>query len=306
MKAITSFLVSLPLISLTVSVPAIGGFYVGRYVERQDQLMSALAEKSSEVGDVETEVETPKLSKREKVILSADLAKAKGVPEKVSGPDGEYILVSVIEGVDENRQMTGNLRLVAAKRQKLGAISKQYDQTAASSVQQRELLAGQINEMKQALGRDLRVMAQSYSYSLANTYMRVPHVVSLVSVSEANGEKTTKVIHKFTTSAAYLEFQQKNETYREMKLEASKAAATASEGEARKVVNHKKTMPLPKGVVPAKPLAAGAKAAVKKAPQTEQIKALRAELRSLYEFDPESRHLLQYEKTALYARPAQS
>lgn len=289
------------LLILAVCVPAISGFFVGRYVERQDHLISELAEKSPAASDVETKVGAPKSPKPEQAMLPSDLAKAKNVPAKVSGAEGEYTLVSVIEGVEMNQQMTDNLQIVTAKRQKLEAAAKQYEQTPAGSVQQRELLASQINEMRNTLVRDLRVLEQGYAYSLNNTYVRVPHVVTLSSVAQADGKNTTKLVHRFATSADYLEFQQKNDAYQRMKLEAGKAQATASKGEAQQP--NKNKMPLPKGVVPAKPSPAEAVVPVKAVPQIAQIKALRAELIKTYQFDPEQRYLLQFEKTALYARP---
>ena len=279
-------------------MPAISGFFVGRYVERQNYLISELAEKSPAVSDVETKAKVPKSPEPQKAMLPSDLAKVKNVPEKVSGAEGDYTLVSVIEGVEMNQQMTENLQIVTGKRQKLEAIAKQYEQTPAGSVQKRELLAGQINEMRNGLVRDLRVLEQGYAYSLNNTYVRVPHVVTLSSVSQADGKNTTKLVHRFETSADYLKFQQQNETYQQMKLEVSKAEATASKAEDKQA--EEKELPLPAGVVPVKPSPAVDTAAIL---QTAKIKALRAELIKTYQFDPEQQYLLQFEKTALYARP---
>ena len=94
------------------------------------------------------------------------VAKAKNVPATLSKPQGDYTLVTVVEGADANSLFNKGLQVVGAQRQRLAALSQQFDKTPVDSVQQRDLIAGQMKETKKKLKGNLRFMAQKYAYSL--------------------------------------------------------------------------------------------------------------------------------------------
>jgi len=312
-------IVYLPLLILVALLSSAGGFIYGRYYEREDKLAKENTDPEAFVqqnlvasnGNAQAQPQ----QNESNVILPADLAKAKNVPEKIANAQGEYTLVSVVEGAQVNQQLSDNLRLVTAQRQQLGTLAQQFQKTPQDAVQQRELLAGEINQVKMSLQRNLVAMARSYSYTLSNTYLRIPHVVTLLSVEKKDEKFETEAVHKFESADDYLAFQKKNDSYQRMKLEHVQAEEVAEQSKTKA-----------KGQTAAKPsdeqeatLVAGEEAdshpvadtpaeielTEKLVKQTAALRAMQAEMVKEYHFDPEEQHLLQFEKTALYARPVQ-
>lgn len=214
-----------------------------------------------------------------KVMGPEDLAKAMSVPAKIANPDGDFILVSVIEGGVENQQLTQDLQLVTAQRQQLGSLAEQFDSAPASAVQQRELIAGQLNQVKNSLEDNLRVMARTYGYSVSNNYLRVPHLVSLVSVVEEDGKKKGEVVYTFENAESFDVFQKKNAGYTRMKLEMEKTAEEASKDDVGAV-------------------------AEEDAEANKALEKMKAEFMETYRYDPARQYQLVYKKTAFYARSA--
>lgn len=290
---------SVSLLVVSVYSTAYIGFHLGKLDERsniannlesggQPRSLEGISQNSA--SQKTTAANTPSSI----VLLPVDLAKAKGVPELVGSPQGDYTLVSVVEGAQMNQQLTENLQLVTAQRQQLANLAHQFDKSPENAIQQKELIAGQINEVRMALTRNLRVMAKSYSYSLNNVYLRVPHAVTLLAVSEAeDGKILTEVAHSFDSAAAYLEFQKKNDAYQRMKLEFNKAQATSVQVDEKTAeVAEANTSTAIQNEATAKSQA--------------ELSDMQSEMIRLYKYDPERQYLLQYEKTAFYARPAQS
>lgn len=212
-----------------------------------------------------TNTQTP----QKRTITPEAIAKAKNVPATLNTPQGVYTLVAVVEGANSNRRLYQGLQVVGDQRQRLTAASQQFEKTPASSVQQRELIAGQINEIKKEMEDHLRIMAQNYGYSLKNNYTKVPHVVSLLSVTEVDGEAKAESVHVFKNPRDYEDFQKKRADYLRLKVEQVSAAK-------------KKTKLAP----------------------TPEMNVKSKELQRLYKYDPEKTYQIRIEKTALYARAA--
>jgi len=222
---------------------------------------------------------------QKRAITSEAIAKAKNVPATLSNPQGDYSLVAVIEGADANRRLNQRLKVVGAQRQRLAALTQQFEKTPANFMQQRELTAGQINETRKALEVNLRLMAQNYAYSLKNNYVKVPHEISLLSVTEkvskAGKARTVKRVYAFKNTGDYENFQKKRDVYLRLKLEQAKAAQAAV------LVERGTATPVPRNLKP-----------------TPKMDVISKELQQLYRYDPERTYQINLEKTAIYARPA--
>ncbi|MFC4994098.1 hypothetical protein [Rubritalea tangerina] len=265
---------------VAIYIPAQVGFYFGKQAGRGEGSSEGEERVEQAVAVREVAEAKPVREKSESRVMTAeDLAQAKGVPAVVESAQGNYTLVSVIEGAQLNQQLTDNLQIVRSQRQQLAQLAQQFDQTSAEAVQQRELIAGQINQVKMSLQNNLRVMAQSYSYSLNHTYLRVPHVVSLLAVNEADGQVQSKVVHTFESADAYEAFQKMNDVYQRLRLEEQKQYQEGADKETGEAVAFK---------------------------PSEQLSKKQEEMIKLYSYDPERQYFLQFEKTAFYAKPARS
>jgi hypothetical protein len=163
-----------------------------------------------------------------KEMTSEQMAAAKNVPAELEDPAGNYQLVAVIEGADANRKLTQNLQVVGAQRQRLLALTQQFDRLPADAFSQRELVAGEILKIRKTLEQNLRFMAQAYSYSLQLNYRLVPHAATLLAVTgEEDGKPKTEVVHEFKDAAGYEKFQKMRDDYLiQTVTEAREAAVT--------------------------------------------------------------------------------
>lgn len=243
---------------------------------------------------------------QKRAITPEAIAKAKNVPATLSNPQGDFTLVAVIEGEAANRKLNQSLQIVGAQRQRLALLSRQFDQTPAASVQQRELIAGQINETRKTLEGNLRFMAQNYAYSLNNNYVLVPHEAALLSVTEEDGKAKAEVVYEFKNSGSYEDFQKKRDAYLRLKLEQAKAAQEAAKKEGQEapaavLVEDGEAKPADAAAVPEADPVAEQPA---KLELTPEMKEKQKELLELYKYDPEKNYQVNFEKTALYARAA--
>lgn len=207
-------------------------------------------------------------------ISPEELAKTKNVPGSIKDKQGDYTLVAVVEGEDANRKLTESLRVIGSQRQRLAALTRQFEQTSADLPQQRELLATQINQMTKTLKKNLIFMSQNFAYSLNYNYLMVPHKSSLISVTQKEGKTETKVVYQFNNADSYRDCQKKRDSY--LQLKQKQAQANKKKAEADKES--------PK---------------LKPTPEMEKI---RKELIKLYKYDPEKPHQVNFLKTAIYAR----
>ncbi len=254
----------------------------------------------------------PPAAPQSKGLSAADLAKAKNVPAVLQDPAGNYQLVAVIEGEEANRKLTSSLQIVGAQRQRLLGLSREYDRLPASSIQQRELIAGEILKARQTLARNLQFMARNYGYSLQFNYRLVPHAASLLLITTGeDGKQTSKLAHEFKDAVSYERFQKMRDDYLLLSVdEAKKAAADAAAKEAPE-----SPAPVtPESPAPATPNAAPADATEPEpdpapspqpaAPEpSPALKAMQEELVKEFHYDPTKNHQVNLEKTALYARP---
>lgn len=234
-----------------------------------------------------------------KEMTSEQMAAAKNVPAELEDPAGNYQLVAVIEGADANRKLTQNLQVVGAQRQRLLALTQQFDRLPADAFSQRELVAGEILKIRKTLEQNLRFMAQAYSYSLQLNYRLVPHAATLLAVTgEEDGKPKTEVVHEFKDAAGYEKFQKMRDDYLiQTVTEAKEAAAAAGTEPAAPAVEGTEPGVIADESAPAAP----------DAPPFEPsagLKAKGAELISLFHYDPAKNYQVNLEKTALYARPA--
>ena len=273
---------------------------------------------------------TPPAAPQPKGLTSAELGKAKNVPPTLSDPGGDYQIVAVIEGEEANRELTSGLQIIGAQRQRLLALSRQYDQTPAASIQQRELIAGEILKSRNLLSKNLRFMRAKYAYSLQFNYRLIPHTASLFLISTGeDGKPNPEKIHEFTDSALYERFQKMRDDYLILGVKESKNPASAPDEESSSTSDQKEgpattaaapvegaAVPAQGAAVPASESPAGSGELQENAPVkaddpdvadevalTAEMTALRQRMIQDYGYDPLKNHQLNFTKTALYARP---
>ena len=266
-------------------------------------------------------------------LTPAELAEGKNVPPTLPDASGDYQIVAVIEGEEANRKLTSSLQVVGAQRQRLLGLSRQYDQTPAASVQQRELIAGEILKARNILAQNLQFMAQRYGYSLRFNYRLVPHAASLFLISTGeDGKPSSEKIHEFTDSNSYESFQKMRDDYLLLSVKESKKTVTDPTEDAASAPQEE-GQPAPGADSAATPTE-GIGAPATKAPSnpeepavepteeakdsspgaldpaessevalTAEMTALRQRLIESYSYDPLKNHQLNFTKTALYARP---
>jgi hypothetical protein len=249
-------------------------------------------------------------------LSTADLAKAKNVPAVLQDPAGNYQLVAVIEGEEANRKLTSSLQIVGAQRQRLLGLSRQYDQLPAASIQQRELIAGEILKARQTLARNLQFMARNYGYSLQFNYRLVPHAASLLLITAGeDGKPASELVHEFKNAASYERFQKMRDDYLLLSVdEAKKAAAqeaTESPAPATPATPAPTTPESPAPAAPNAPPADSTEPSPSPAPSPQpaapepspELKTMQEDLIEEFQYDPTKNHQVNLEKTALYARP---
>ncbi len=215
-----------------------------------------------------------------KGVTAAELAKLKSVAETVESPNGDFSLVTVIEGEEQNRFLRSSLQAVTNQRRNLAMLGQKFDQMDPKLVQQREILAGQINEIRQALQQNLRFMAQNFGYTLANNYLLVPHNATLSSLAGKGEDQIKTVIYTFADSESYKKFQEKTNAYTKLKRDQVMAYRET-------LTDEEKEQPLPK------------------MPLTDDMKKARKVMIAEYKCDPERNYVVEFQKTALYFRRAQ-
>ena len=246
------------------------------------------------------------------------LAVAKQLPVALSDPAGDYKLVAVVEGAEANRKLTSSLQVIGSQRQHLLSLSRQYDQTPATSLQQRELIAGEILKARSTLAQNLGFMAKNYGYSLNFNYRLVPHAASLLLVSAAGDTPSSlTLVHQFKDATSYERFQRLRDEFLLLSLkqssgqpttpttpDPSEAATPEEKGEIRTSVTEASSSTDPQspktddsGSSPAVPTGAPA--------TSSDLLALKETLIEQFAYDPSKNHQLNFEKTALYARPGQ-
>ncbi len=318
MKTITY----IPLAMLAMAIAAAVGYFIGNKNDALTQPPSdppathEVSGKQARNSDArnnntntDTNTDTMNKTPTKRAITPEAIAKAKNVPATLNNTQGDFTLVAVVEGAEANRRLNQSLQIVGAQRQRLDALSRQFDQTPADSVQQRELIAGQINETRKTLEGNLRFMAQNYAYSLSNNYVLVPHEAQLLAVTEEDGRAKTEVVHEFKDAGSYEDFQKRRDTYLRLKLEQTKAAQ-----EAAKAKKDAAPVPVLVGGAESTPLASSADAGApdadpsaeklsQRAP-TAEMEEKREQMEQLFNYDPEKNYQINFEKTALYARAA--
>lgn len=268
---------------MLVAVVALGvGFFIGRMD------MGGSEEPIPEGAEEET---SPAAAAPEpsNVLSPEQLSKDKNVPAKIESAEGDYTLVAVVEGEDANRSLHRSLQVVGVQRQRLAQLSQQYDQTAPAMAQQRELIAGQINDTRATLEQNLKFMAQNFAYVLSNNYLLVPHLATLVSLEGTAKEQKKTLVYTFGDAASYESFQKKTEAYAKLKQEQRQAHLQAQKEAASQPAQPLQPLP-PETPKTNEPL-----------PLTPSMKTLQAELIKTYGCDPEKQYLVEYQKTALYA-----
>lgn len=314
MKSITY----IPLAILAMAIAAAVGYFIGNQNDAPTQPasdspatheVSGEQARNSDSRNDNNNTNTMNKTPTKRAVTPDAIAKAKNVPATLENPQGDFTLVAVVEGAEANRRLNQSLQVVGAQRQRLDSLSRQFDQTPAESVQQRELIAGQINETRKTLEGNLRFMAQNYAYSLSNNYVLVPHEAQLLSVTNEDGRAKTEVVHEFKDAVSYEDFQKKRDTYLRLKLEQTKAAE-----ESAKAGKDATPVPVLVGGAEATPVASSADVGAAEAdaaagtpsqPEpTAEMEAKREQMEQLFNYNPEKNYQIHFEKTALYARAA--
>ena len=266
----------------TVLVSVGVGYFLGKIQSGDEATAAADTETSGATAGASNDgaQATSQSGDQPKGLTSSELAKLKSVDETVESPEGDFTLVTVIEGEDQNRFLRSSLQAVTNQRRNLAMLNQKFNQTDPKLVQQREIVAGQINEIRQALEQNLRFMAQNFGYTLANNYLLVPHNATLSSVVGEGEDQLKSLTYTFEDSESYKKFQEKIDGYAKLKRDQVMAyRETLTEAE--------KQQPLPK------------------MPLTDAMKNARKAMIADYKCDPERNYVIDFQKTALYFRRAQ-
>ncbi|NWK56511.1 hypothetical protein HW115_12895 [Verrucomicrobiaceae bacterium N1E253] len=277
-------IVFIPTIVISCCLCTVIGYKLGSQSKEADKSQSSIVDDSknattppSQAPNNQGQPQTPQQS-----ISPDDLAKAKNVPAKLENPQGDFTLVAVVEGAEANQKLSQSLKVVGAQRQRLTQLSKQYEQTPADSAQQKELLAGQINQIRKTLETNLRFMSQNFAYSLSYNYVLVPHLATMMRVRQGeDGKAQADVAYEFKDAATYESCQKLREQYLKLKQEKLKQEqATNGNTEASES--------------PASPTIT---------PSPEMVE-LKEKLMKDFNCDPDQNYQVHFKKTAIYARPA--
>lgn len=299
----------IPAVAAGVIAALAVGFFLGR--QRSAPAAEPDGGKAAPQSAAPQPASTPNVSPAPtpKEMRAAELAKEKDVPAVLKDPAGDYDLVAVIEGVEANRKLTQDLQVVGAQRQRLLALSQEFDRLPADAAQQRELIAGEINEARQTLARNLQFMAQNYSYSLQFNYRLVPHVATLLLVTEGeDGTPGAEFVHRFEDAASYERFQTRRDEYLLLSVtEAKTAAEEAAGADTPADPDAGDAEPGTTAPEPAEPAQPAEPPAETPAPEpSPKLKAMQQGLLENFNYDPAKNYQVNLEKTALYARPGGS
>ncbi|MBL48066.1 MAG: hypothetical protein CMP28_03830 [Roseibacillus sp.] len=241
----------------------------------------------------------PPAAPQSKGLSPSELATAKNVPAQLQDPAGNYQLVAVIEGEEPNRALTSSLQVVGAQRQRLLGLSAQYDRLPASSLQQRELIAGEILKARQTLASNLQYMAANYGYSLQYNYRLVPHSASLLLLSTgADGTPATQLVHEFDDAASYERFQKMRDDYLLLSVNRTTQDKATSPDGAPPAQPGKEPTPPDTDAAPPGPSAESSDAEA----VHPELKAMQEILIREFQYDPKKNHQIKLRKTALYGR----
>ena len=246
-----------------------------------------------------TATPAPPAAPQSKGLSPSELATAKNVPAQLQDPAGNYQLVAVIEGEEPNRALTSSLQVVGAQRQRLLGLSAQYDRLPASSLQQRELIAGEILKARQTLASNLQYMAANYGYSLQYNYRLVPHSASLLLLSTgADGTPATQLVHEFDDAASYERFQKMRDDYLLLSVNRTTQDKATSPDEAPPAQPGEEPTPPDTDAAPPGPSAESSDAEA----VHPELKAMQEVLIREFQYDPKKNHQIKLRKTALYGR----
>ena len=277
------------IMAATILVSVVIGFFLGKIKTADDGgvtpdsdavTASADAGQAQQAGGQAANQSGGQGGEQAKGMSATELAKLKSVPETIDSPQGDFTLVTVIEGEEQNRFLRSSLQAVNNQRRNLAMLTQRFNQMDPKLAQQRELLAGELNQTRQALEQNLRFMAQNFGYTLANNYLLVPHNATLSSVVGEGDDQLKTVIHTFADSESYKKFQEKTDAYTKLKRDQVMAyRETLTEAE--------KQQPLPK------------------MPLTDAMKKAGRAMIKEYNCDPERNYVIEFQKAALYFRPSQ-
>ena len=208
----------------------------------------------------------------------------------------------MIEGEEANRNLTNSLRVIGSQRQRLLGLSRQYDGLPADSMKERELIAGEILAARQALSRNLQLVARTYGYTLKNEYRLVTHRASLFLIAMGEDEKPVlERVYEFTSAASYANFLKMRDDYLLLSVAAAKKAALENSADASAPEDATPAAETPE----AEPTTSAEDNADEIAMDNEaELQRLRDELIQTFKYDPGKNHQITLMKTVLYARPA--
>ena len=289
-KRTTQTTVLIAMISIVVLLGAVRvGYLLGAQPSEPDTPPSP----GLESPPAPTSVSPPPAAPQSKGLSPSELAEAKNVPAQLIDPSGNYQLVAVIEGEEQNLALTSSLQVVGAQRQRLLSLSAQYDRLPASSLQERELVAGEILKARQTLATNLRFMAANYGYSLQHNYRLVPHSASLLLLtSDADGRTTAQLVHKFEDASSYERFQKMRDDYLLLSVKRPQADSPDS------LASPASTTQPGAEPAPAEPSQEKPSVAI----PSPELEAMQAKLISEFQYDPAKNHQVKLGKTALYGR----
>lgn len=222
--------------------------------------------------------------KVKETLSSEELAKQKNVKARLKRNDGDYALVAVIEGEEANARLTNALQVVGNQRQLLSNLHRELASIPKEAVNQRELIAGRINQLESRIGQNLLFLRKNYAYSLQQKYLLVPEKASLVS---ASSEGKRSVVHEFKKFEDYQNFQSQRDGYLRQLAEAvSELSDSESEGDANAPQDSKEILA--------------------RAKETPALRSLRKVLSKDFSYDPDKDHQVQFEKAGLYVQVTQS
>lgn len=240
-------------VRLVVLLAIIGSFSFGHFLGEQR------GEKSHQ-GTSEVDPEPAERG----ALTPEELAQEKGIQASITNDQGEFTLVSVIEGDVANERLSKSLHLVALQRQYLSQLVAKFQEVPGDLVHQRELLAGQIHELQAVANQNLAFLRQNYGYRVDRNYLYIPNRVNLVSPE-------SEQVYQFETAEKYEAFQQANIEYTNLQRKLGDVDRLSS----------------------IKP---------KDAEAFERMQYLKADFQDRFNYNPDVEHQLIYESSALYVQ----
>lgn len=224
----------------------------------------------------------PLVKPRQQGITSQQLAESKNVPLIQERNDGKYTLIAVVEGQDANKRLSQAINTISLQRRKLTQLRQQFNILPVTALQQRELIAGEINKLEKTLKANLKYMQVNFAYNLSNQYLLVPEKAKLHAISP-EGELSQEG-HDFESFEEYESFMKANLEYqtRLNELITAWSADVEANEQGQKVIKKEELRDLKKN--------------------DEKLREIAKSIDEKFDCDIDQKHNITFEKSAFYVK----